>query len=367
MKKSVLMLSFATLFVTSCSSDDSNGGGTQNPPISEAIVEVELGGPNQPNQVYIDLSTSSQTTAKRDTWDLGFATGSQFRVIINGSVQMAVKQLETTDIDQVQEPDTSVAVGYSTLASLGYVDDPTGILEGAGGGEGTAIAEISANEEDNKVYLVNLGNHVGTNTPDVGSVSLHGEARGWKKIRITRNASGYTLQYADIESTTHQTVNISKDSNFNFTFFSFDTNSVVGVQPQKDKWDLNFSGFTNYYAMQGNPAITYYYADFVTTNHHGGTKAYTVLLDGENLNEAYADFTADDVIEANFTTSATDQRIIGDSWRIGGNPSNPVPSVKDDRFYVIKDASGNVYKLVFRALTNDAGERGFPVFEYELL
>jgi len=368
MKKSIFMLSFATLFVASCSSDDnnnSNNNGGITPPVNEAIVEVELGGPNQPNQVYIDLSTSSQTVVKRDAWDLGFATGDQFRVILNGSLQMAVKKLETTNIDEVQAPDASVAVGYATDASWGYVDNPTGILEGAGGGEGTAIAEISADDAENKVYLVNLGNEIGTDTPDLGYVSLHGDARGWKKIRITRNGNGYTLQYADIDATTHQTVNIAKESNYNFTFFSFTTNSIVNVQPQKDKWDLNFSGFTNYFPF-GQGYITYYYADFITTNLHGGTKAYMVLLEGQDLNEAFETFTLDDVVEANFTTSATDQRVIGDTWRIGGGPTS-LPSVRDDRFYVIKDAAGNVYKLVFRALTNDAGERGFPVFEYELL
>ncbi|MDD3773482.1 MAG: HmuY family protein, partial [Weeksellaceae bacterium] len=332
---------------------------------NEAVVEPSVGGPNQPNQVYIDLSTTEQTAVKRDSWDLGFATGDKFRVIINGSIKMAVKQLETTDIDQVQESDATVAVGYSTMSSLGYVDDPTGTLEGAGGGEGTAIAEISANDTDNKVYLVNLGYEVGTTTPDVGSVALDGDARGWKKIRITRNGSGYTLHYADIDATTHQTVNISKDSNFNFTFFSFDTDSVVNVQPQKDKWDLNFSGFTNYYPFAGG-VITYYFADFITTNVHGGTQVYAVLLEGEDLNDAFTSFTAEDVVDTNFWTSVADQRVIGDTWRVGGGPGT-LPSIKDDRFYVVKDAAGNLYKLVFRALTNDAGERGFPVFEYELL
>lgn len=365
MKKSIFILSFTTLFLASCSSDD-NGGGGQIPPVNDAVVEASVGGANQPNQVYIDLSAASQTGAQRDSWDLGFATGNKFRVIINGSVQMAVKKLETTNIDEIQEADASVAVGFSTDATWGYVDNPTGILEGAGNGIGTAIAEISVNDEDNKVYLVNLGNEVGTTTPSIGSVSLHGPERGWKKIRITRNGNGYTLQYADIDATTHQTVNISKNNDFNFTFFSLTAGNVVSVEPQKDKWDLNFSGFTNYFSFMGGQ-ITYYYADFITSNIHGGTQVYQVLVDdAAQTEQEFQNFSLVDVVDVNFWPSVADQRIIGDSWRIGGGPGT-LPSIRDDRFYVVKDTDGNLYKLIFRALTNDAGERGFPVFEYELL
>ena len=42
-------------------------------------------------------------------------------------------------------------------------------------------------------------------------------------------------------------------------------------------------------------------------------------------------------------------------------------TVHTDRFFVIKDANGNFYKVLFRALKNDLGERGYPVFEYKLL
>ncbi len=363
MKKIIFTLSAMTLFFSSCSSDDnsSNNENTPTPPTDYAVVEATVGGPNQPNQVFIDLSTTLQTTVKRDTWDLGFSTGSDFRVIINGSIKMAVKQLNTTNIDEVQEADATVAVGYTTDATLGYVDNPTGVLTGNGNGQGTAIAAISANDADNKVYLVNLGYNVGTSTPDVGSVALDGEARGWKKIRITRSGNDYVLHYADLNATTHQTVTISKETDYNFVFMSLSNGQKVNVQPQKNKWDLCFTGFTNYLSSGGGE-ITYYFADFITTNLHGNTKAYEVLTS----EITYEEFDFNNVIESKLTASATDQRIIGSNWRSGGGPTSG-PSIKDDRFYIVQDADQNLYKLRFLALTNDAGERGYPVFEYELL
>ncbi|WP_338375714.1 HmuY family protein [uncultured Flavobacterium sp.] len=367
MKKQFYILSLITLVFTSCSSDDSNPVVEEGVlPVSEAVVSPLLGGPNQQNQVYIDLSSNQQTAISRDSWDLGFSTGSDFRVIINGSIKMAVKQTTSTDISEVQNEDGSVAVGFSTYSTMGYVDNPTGILQGAGSGEGTAIAEISSNNDDNKVYLVNLGYEVGTTTPTVGSVSTDGGARGWKKIRITKQGNDYVLQYADLNATTAQSVTISKNTDYSFVFVSLDNGQTVNVQPKKNQWDLNFTGFTNYFPF-GASNITYYYSDFVTTNMLGGTQVYEIVVADATQTEAeFNSFSSTNVVESNFTVSATDQRVIGSNWRNGGGPSS-LPSIKDDRFYVVKDVEGNLYKLRFLALTNDAGERGYPVFEYKIL
>lgn len=373
MKKSILLFSMLSLAFASCTSDDNAPltGGEKEPeqevvkPVETATVKANVGGPNQPNQVYIDLSTNQQTTIKRDTWDLGFSSGSDFRVIINGSVKMAVKQLDTNDIDAVQQEDATVAVGYTTLSTLGYVDDPTGKLTGAGNGEGTAIAEVSATATNNKVYLVNLGFEVGNTAPSVGSVALDGGARGWMKIRVTRNGNDYVLDYAKINETTHKTITVSKANDYNFTYVSLTSGSKVNVQPKKANWDLVFTGFTNYYPS-GNSNITYYFADYIATNMLGGTKVYMQQTTAETLANDFNNFTKANVDDSKFSTSASDQRVVGDTWRVGGGPSTK-PSIKDDRFYVIKDVDGNYYKLKFLALTNDAGERGNPVFEYELL
>lgn len=368
MKKVVYLLAICSFIATSCTSDDSSSNTDEpiiNQPVTSATIVPNVGGPNQPNQVFVDLSENIQTGVKRDTWDLGFSTGNDFQVIINGSIKMAVKQMNTTNIDEVQSEDASVSVGFSTLAELGYVDHPTGVLSGTALGEGTAIKAISATDSENKVYLVNLGFEVGISTPAVGSVALDGNARGWKKIRITRSGSDYKIQYADLNATTHQTVTISKDASYNFVYLNLKNGQKVNVQPKKMNWDLSFTGFTNYYGQPGSQ-ITYYFADFITSNMLGGTQVYMVESTAETLDSAFATYSIVNVDSSKFSTSTSDQRVIGDTWRNGGGPSSG-PSIKDDRFYVVKDVQNNIYKLRFLALTNDAGVRGNPVFEYELL
>lgn len=359
-EKQFLTLTIALVTLASCSSDD-DGPTTEIPSVG-AVVQPTVGGANQPNQVYLDLSSEEFTAVNRASWDFGFSTGADFRVVINGSLKMAVKKLETSDITLTQVSDDEVAVGAGTNpSSNGYCDNPTGILAGNGNGIGTAIAEISANDADNKVYLVNLGFAVSTTTPTVGSVSIDGDARGWKKVRILRNGNGYKIQYADLSSATFQEKTISKNDDYNFTFFSLTTGTTVQVEPKKDKWDLNFTTFTNY--VNFGTEVTYGYSDFIVSNMKGGTKVYQVLVANGGT---YENFTLANVVENNFTVSATDQRIIGSNWRNGGGPSS-LPSVRTDRFYVIKDVVGNYYKIRFLAMTNDAGVRGNPVVEYAIL
>ncbi|BDU23489.1 HmuY family protein [Flavobacterium sp. GSB-24] len=358
MKKTFLLLSFALLTLGACSSDDDT---TPEVPSVGATIPASVGGANQPNQLYLDLSTGESKSINRQSWDFGFSSGSDFRVVINGSLKMAVKKLSTSDITLAQEIDANVTVGAGTTASSnGYVDNPTGVLAGAGAGIGTAIAEISATDADNKVYLVNLGYAVSTAKPAAGSVSVDGDARGWKKVRILRNGNGYKIQYADLASTTFTEKTIAKEADFNFAFFSLTTGNTVSVEPQKTKWDLNFTTFTNY--LNAGTEVTYGYSDFIVTNMKGGTQAYQVLT----ADKTYEAFTKTDVVEGNFTVSATDQRIIGANWRSGGGPTT-LPSIRTDRFYVIKDIAGNYYKVKFLAMTNDAGERGHATLEYAIL
>lgn len=316
-----------------------------------ATLMPQTGGPNQGNQVFVDLSEETETMSRRDVWDLGFYAGDDFRVILNGSLYMAARNLNVTDIDAVTQASVSgfqnqVAVGTFDPANENYIDAPSGVLTQ------TAIAGISANIEENKVYLLNMGYAVGNTTPPVGSVAITGDARGWKKIRILREGEGYKLQYAAVNSTTHQEVTISKNAAYNFTFFSFNTNNTVMVEPEKDKWDLCFNVFTN--TIDG--AGSYGYSDFVLNNLKAGVKAYRINVTQQLT---YQNFTKAQVNDALFEE---DQRVIGADWRdvfTGTAYSN--------RFYVLKDLDGNYYKIKMLGFLSETGQRGYPKFEYKLL
>lgn len=352
-----LFVAITAIFFTSCSDDD-----TPLEPIKIVIegaaIAPEVGGSNEPNQVYIDLSTNTATSVKRDSWDLGFYSGSEFKVVINGSIFMAVAPIDATDIDAISSTteevlnlQPQVAVGTFEASNLAFIDNPNGDISE------TAITTIADNEDSNVVYLVNLGFEVGTEAATTGSVAISGNSRGWKKIRILKEGTSYLLQYANLDDTTHKEITISKDADYNFTFFSFNTEAIVNVEPKATDWDLNFTVFTNKIEGFGS----YGYSDYVVNNTKANTNAY--LLDSEVDTFTYDNFTLTDIISANFLN---DQRGIGSSWRNGGGPGS-LPSLKENVFYVVSDTDGNYYKLKFLALTNDAGTRGYPKFIYSLL
>lgn len=354
----VLTVCLSVFIFSSCSSDDDASGPIEII-IEGATIAPEVGGPNQPNQVYIDLSTNTTTAVKRDSWDLGFYSGTDFRVVLNGSIYMAAAQLTATDINavnattaEVLELQPQVEVGTFEAISGDFIDAPDGNITG------TAISQISATDLENHVYLVNLGDEVGTDTPATGSTAVSGAPRGWKKIRILRNGEGYTLQYADLDATTYTEIKIAKKADYEFSFFSFNTKNIVNVEPTKNDWDLNFTVFTNIIPGYG----AYGYSDFVVNNSNSNAKSYMVTVEeGTTLN--YDTYAFGDVDASKFTN---DQRSIGSTWRNGGGP-NDLPTLKDNVFYVVKDTDGNLYKLRFIALTNEAGERGYPEFVYSLL
>src|SRR5690554_6842710 len=318
-------------------------------------LEPEVGGPSQANQVYIDLSSGAMTIVPRVSWDLGFYSGSEFRVILNNSIKMSAKSMENIDLSAVVLEDNSMLIGQGA-GDPNLIDNPTGLITG------TAIAEISANDDDNFVYLINLGSNPSTTPPALGSLATDtGGHRGWKKVRILRDGSGYKLQYADLTDTTFSEVTINKDAAYNFSFFSFTTNNTVSVEPQKDKWDISFTTFTNLFG--GN--TPYFFADFVVNNSRGGALVYGVSTE----NFAYENFTLSNVDHSQFTD---DQRGIGDSWRATSAPGPdgfPVSQfvLKTDIFFVLKDPAGNIYKIKMTGGALPDLERGHPTFVYELL
>ena len=315
----------------------------------------QVGGPSQANQVYIDLSSGAMTTVSRVSWDLGFYSGNEFRVILNNSVKMSAKSLNNTNLATVVTEDNTMLISQGS-GSVDQIDNPTGVVTG------TAIAEVSANDAENSVYLINLGSNPSSTVPPLGSPAADsGSHRGWKKVRILRSANGYKFQYADLNATTFNEVIIDKNAAFNFSFFSFTANATVNVEPQKEKWDLNFTTFTNIFG--GN--TPYFFPDFVVNNSRGGALAYSVST---------ADFSFDSFTMANVDQSKfiNDQRGIGSSWRgtsAPGPDGNPMSQfvLKTDIFYVLKDPAGNIYKIKMTGGALPNLERGHPTFVYSLL
>lgn len=311
---------------------------------SSSSFTVNGGGATYPNKVFIDLSANRQVPVLRTTWDLGFLSDAgDFKVILNSSVGMMAKQVAKNDLTQVTAADTTgfwLEAAYSPFdpqpTQLPYIDYPNGDLSR------TAIGTISANAADNKVFIINRGTGVGVPAPE----------RGWKKIRILRNANGgYTLQQADIASSTFTSIEVPKNPAYFFNYVSFES-GLVTVEPEKTKWDLAWT-YSGYITNFGTGDVPYLFQDIVFQNRN--VRVAKVLTN----TKSYAAFTAADTASVTFSNA---QNAIASDWRVTTSGA----SVRTDRFYIVQDGNNNYYKLKFTAIT-DAGIRGFPAIEYALI
>lgn len=316
------------------------------PPSEGSQLKLEGGGgTGAPNSVFVDLSTDKQTAVPRTSWTLGFYSGSDYRVILNYTASTSAVALNKTDISQVDLDDTtgiSLALGQGQ-GTMAMVDDVYGDLTK------TVIAAVSATDAENKVYLVK---------PETSTAT---DPATWYKIKVSRNGNGYKLQFAKLGATSIQTADISKNTDFNFVFYSLESAKTVSVEPKKTEWDLEWS-YGVYFAGGGPSIIPYLYSDFVYTNREAGVQAAeATTADGFN----YDSFALSDVSNAKLVYSSQ-KDAIGSKWRVtSGTPLG----IKTDRFYVVKDPAGNYYKLKFisAGIGQDGGQRGYPEIAYKLL
>mgnify|MGYP003454604310 CR=1 FL=1 len=350
--KKIIFFFFSILALSSCKkfidpiliAPTSNGAEVQ----LNGIAGTESGA-NAGNAVYLDLSAAKQTPVLRSAWDLGFYCGSDFRVVLNNFAVAGAKVLAANSLADVTAADT-VGLTLSTSQfnplppDMAYFDNIAGDLTK------TVIPAISAVDADNKVIILNRGTGGGI------------AARPWVKLRVLRNAAGgYTLQFAGIQETTFRTINVGKDAVYNFKTVSFE-NGVVDAQPEKEKWDLVWS-YAVFESNFGAGPVPYNFSDLIAINYLAGVTVGTkIYANAATATAAFNNFNKDSVANTGFSSN---RWAIGSSWR----STQPATGARQDRFYVIKDASGNYYKLKCESMGigTDGGTRGKPAFKYSLI
>ena len=324
---------------------------------------ANIGGATEPNQVYVDLSTNRQTVVARTSWDLGFYTGNEDKVILNYATYAMAIALDKTDLNDVSASDTVGLSGTLFMSAAGshvFVDSPDRSLDSL------AIADVSATDSENKVYILNRGNG-----PDAaasiapGSVEVDGKPLGWKKIRILKDGDDYVIQHADIAATSFSETRVSKEAAKNFSYFSFEADGSVEVEPLKNQWDIVFTVSSNIIPFGPGVYAAYGFSDFVLSNRLGGVEVAAIELETDDNSQVldgqitYDDFKMENVDNNLFSP---DGNVIGSGWR-----SVFTQSTVQNIFYLVKDFDGNIYKVQFLGLMDDQGNRGNSSLKYELL
>jgi hypothetical protein len=311
--------------------------------VSEGGKMILQGGPGEGsaiNSVFASLKGNSQSQAERSSWDLAFYCGSEFRVMLNNTIASSAAKTSKTDFLQVSASDTvgvNLLVSTSNHNAINIIDDVDWDLSK------TVFGDISADAGAAYVFIVQPGT--------AGETS----AKPLKKVKVTQNGNGYSVHYSNLDGTGANTVQIDKDEQYNFIYLSFD-NGIVNVEPQKTKWDIMWSGGIYKTVSNGN-TLAHYFSDQVLINSIAGVEAAQIMT---------ADVPFDNFTEANLNSVvfSSFRSEIGSSWRVVRGEVG----VATDRFYLVKDSEGNVYKLRFLNFHSaDGGSRGYPEMEYKLV
>lgn len=303
-----------TFLFTSCLKDEIPVPPHESGDIIENAVEL---GNDYRYQAYYDFETNTfvKQHVKTD-WDLGFETSANgFRIVLNGAKSTRAAQLTTTNFASVSD----------TIGAIWKYDAHSGTLDS------TAIGNWQG---ANSIYIIDRG------------YSYNGTHLGFRKIEFTSvTANVYTIHYAHIDGSNEITRTIAKNPSYNFTFFSFETNSEVSIEPEKEKWDLVFGQYTFLF----EPDLPYLVTG-VLANRNGVEIA-------EVFDIPFSEITFSEVANRTFST---DIDIIGYDWKTFSGGTYVIHSEKS---YLVKTVEGYYYKIHFIDFYNDAGEKGAPRFE----
>lgn len=282
--------------------------------------QIELG-TNYRYQAYYDFGTNSFVQKHLKTeWDFGFETGpAGVRIVLNTSKSMAIAEYPMSDLSSTTD----------TIGAEWRYDVTSGNLDS------TAIRNW---QTGNSFYLVNRG------------YSFDGIHQGFRKIQLLSvDADKYEMLFSGLDGSNQQIAIIEKDNSFNFSFFSFSTNDIVTIEPQKEDWDLVFGQYAHLF----DPTFPYLVTG-VLSNRNGVEVA-------EVFDMAFEDIAFVNILDYSFSQ---DIDIIGYDWKtfIGGAYTTNV-----DQNYIVKTTEGAYYKIHFTDFYSAQGDKGNPQFEVSAL
>lgn len=330
------------------------------------VAGTELG-INAANSVFVDFSKGVVTPVRRANWDLGLYPGADSKVILNHTMGALAFDTGKQNFANVLQADSIAILASLQLDAAGsskYVDPvtgtPTDYLAKL------VTLKVGETEATSNIYIINSG-YAGvpplTNaipaTPTTPAIPPMALKRPWYKVKVYKGNNGYRIKYAsmfnDNPAFTEFTVN--KDLSYNFNVFSFTQLSTTG-EPAKSLWDIEWT-WTTSITTDAKATATH---DFVLINFLGGVTAAEVKIVDQAAKE-YENFNQDKLAGITYLNT---REAIGVKWRSLTSDGRPI--VNRDRFYLVKDAEGNVYKLRFVSSSNaDGGVIGTPVIEYRLV
>ena len=275
-------------------------------------------------QIYYNLKTNTVVGQNLKTaWDLGFETSANgFHIVLNTSKAMFASNTGNTNFTAVTD-----TIGFAINKKW---DEPSGNIDS------TAIGDWRTT---NNVYIIDRG------------YSETGTHQGFRKIQFQNvDVNKYTIRFAQLNGTGDVTLQINKDSTYNFMFLSFANGQVVSAEPPKALWDLVFTQYTHVFY---NPTTTYLVTGCLLNRYN----TWAIMDSIIHFPQINFNSTFNYILSANINT-------IGYDWKTYTSGSYVINTKMN---YIIKDSEGIYYKLHFIDFYNTSGVKGNPKWEVQQL
>jgi HmuY protein len=328
----ILLGVIITVSITSCFEEDDS----LTPIIVDYSSEViELPYNIYTTNVYVKLSTGEIVDFhENDEWDIAFQTGEKdHRVIINSS-----------DLLQLANVGSISFENYTALSGEEewLYDASSGVADSSATGIWVDTTN-NTKQYSNNLYI--LGKESGLNFEVVQKIQF-----------IHVDQTHYRILHGPIESSVPDTLDILKDTTYNFVGYSFQNgNVIVNFEPPKKDWDIVFKQYlSTLYTTDG--IATPYSVRGVLINTHN----IEVATDTSSNFEYYIPTLQDD----DFTNRWD---IIGWEWKdvtVDEASNTAVYKADPSKLFIIKDVDNIFYKLHFISFYNTDGVKGYPTFEY---
>lgn len=322
--KKIFFILFATIFLFACEKEEKPVA-----PASKSALTAGLGSQYE-NSIYFNvLSGQFVMTVAHELWDLNFTGDPQSHAIfLNSSNFLFAKEMGVVSFESVTDTSGSNPWKY---------DFPTG--------------------EESKSALFGLFNEDGTSTQKVfildKGVDKKGKSNGFVKVLGVESNSTFTsIRVADLNNSFDTILSVSKNADFRQMPYELDFFSKVNAEPVSNNWHLFFSQYTDYDLTAEGDTVPYLVRGALINSQQIEAAQY-------NGTKSFDDINKSDALNVDFKS---DQNAIGYRWKTFEFDSGTYV-VDDTQIYLLKEKSGNYYKLRFVGFYNDLGEKGYPKFE----
>jgi len=334
----LLVLSFSLVF-TACEKEEPL---YPQPQVPAGLQTQEFAmGENYENQIWFHFGSQSGSTNTFGLWDIAFACSNNPHLMINGGKNQA--------FSLAQFPGKKFnEVGMSDLTSATWNSD---ILNG--NHDSLAFGQP---------FLYESPGHFGTKPAvyilDRGEDSLGAER--YLKIELTGYRAGvYSFRWGPLnEAQARYATYMRTNEEKNYVYYSFAEHNDVQNEPlRKEAWDIVFTTYKEPVPEPGTGILYPYVLRGVLIN---SARLEVCELGSPNSFETV------DLDIAKKQTYSRKWNEIGYDWKAFDQATNQY-TIVPNKFFLIRDESGNYFKLKFVSYYNDQGLKGFPKMAWELL